>query len=165
MSQTTDNLKAAFAGESQANRKYLAFAEQADIEGFSQTARLFRAAATAETVHAHNHLRALGEVKSTAENLEVAISGENYEAITMYPDFLAEAHKADETKAIRTFELALDAEKVHEQLYRGALEDLGKETEAYDYYVCPTCGYTVGHHAPDRCPICASKGDRFMRIQ
>src|SRR5512136_2481499 len=114
MSKTTDNLKAAFAGESQANRKYLAFAKKADEEGHPQVAKLFRAAAAAETVHAHNHFRAMGEVKTTTENLQAAISGENYEVISMYPPMLAEAEKTGENVAARSFRWALEVEKVHE---------------------------------------------------
>ena len=165
MSKTMENLQEAFAGESQANRKYLAFAERADNEGYPQVARLFRAAAAAETVHAHNHLRAMGGIKTTAENLQTAIAGENYEAVSMYPPFLEEAHRANESRAIRTFEYALEVEKVHEQLYRNAFENLGKEEENFDYYICPACGYTHERNAPDQCPICGVKGEKFLRIQ
>ena len=162
---TTDNLKAAFAGESQANRRYLAFAKKADADGFPQVARLFRAAAAAETVHALAHFRVLGEVKSTAENLQTAVNGENYEATTMYPDFLKEAEAAGERKAINTFSNALAVEKTHEGLYREALETLGKsEGEQYDYYVCPVCGHTHKRSAPDRCPVCGTPGSRFEKI-
>jgi rubrerythrin len=165
MSKTVENLLAAFAGESQANRKYLAFAQRAEREGYTQVARLFRAAAEAETIHAHNHLRALSGINSTAENLEVAIAGENYEAVTMYPDFLGEANTAENSKAIRTFKYALAAEKVHEQMYREALENLGKEEESYDYYVCPACGHTHARVAPDECPVCGVKGQKFILVQ
>ena len=162
---TTDNLKTAFAGESQANRRYLAFAKKADEDGFPQAARLFRAAAAAETVHALSHLRVLGEVKSTAENLLAAVNGENYEATTMYPDFLKEAETAGERKAINTFSNALAVEKVHETLYREALETLQKpEEDQYDYYVCPVCGFTHKRNAPDRCPVCGTPGSRFEKI-
>jgi rubrerythrin len=162
---TTDNLKAAFAGESQANRRYLAFAKKADEDGFPQVARLFRAAAAAETVHALAHLRVLGEVKSTAENLQAAVNGENYEATTMYPDFLKEAEAAGERKAINTFSNALAVEKVHEALYREALTTLQKSgEEQYDYYVCPVCGFTHKRSAPDRCPVCGTPGSRFEKI-
>jgi rubrerythrin len=164
MSKTEENLQAAFAGESQANRKYLAFALRAEREGYTQVARLFRAAAEAETVHAHSHLRALAGINSTAENLEAAIAGENYEAVSMYPDFLKEAVEADNSKAIRTFEYALAAEKVHEQLYREALANLSKEEEAYDYYVCPACGHTHARFAPDECPVCGVKGEKFILV-
>lgn len=162
---TTDNLKAAFAGESQANRRYLAFAKKAEEEGFPQAARLFRAAAAAETVHALSHLRVLGEVKSTVENLQSAMQGENYEATVMYPDFIKEAEAAGERKAINTFSNALAAEKVHETLYSETLDTLGKsEEEQYDYYVCPVCGHTHKRSAPDRCPVCGTPGVRFEKI-
>ena len=162
---TTDNLKTAFAGESQANRRYLAFAKKADQEGFPQVARLFRAAAAAETVHALAHLRVLGEVKSTAENLQAAVNGENYEATTMYPDFLKEAEASGERKAINTFSNALAVEKVHEELYRAAQETLqNSEEELYEYYVCPVCGFTHKRSAPDRCPVCGTSGSRFEKI-
>lgn len=164
MSKTEENLQAAFAGESQANRKYLAFALRAEREGYTQVARLFRAAAEAETVHAHSHLRAMSGINSTAENLEVAIAGENYEAVTMYPDFLEEAVAAENSKAIRTFEYALAAEKVHEQMYREALANLDKEQEDYDYYVCPACGHTHARVAPDVCPVCGVKGQKFILV-
>ena len=117
MSKSMNDLKAAFAGESQANRKYLAFAKKADQEGHPQIARLFRAAAEAETVHALNHFIAMGEVKSTAENLKVAIDGEHYEVVTMYPDFLADANAENDKKAIRTFSYALEVEKIHETVH------------------------------------------------
>ncbi|MCJ7622529.1 MAG: rubrerythrin family protein [Anaerolineaceae bacterium] len=165
MSKSNENLQAAFAGESQANRRYLLFAEQADKEGHPQVARLFRAAAAAETVHAHSHMRVLGALKTTSENLDAAVNGENYEATTMYPDFIKAAEEEDNARALRTFKYALEAEKVHEQLFRSALESLGEEEEAYDYYVCPVCGYTHGHHAPDKCPVCGAKGERFLHIK
>lgn len=165
MSKTLDNLMAAFAGESQANRKYLAFARKADEEGFTQVARLFRAAAAAETIHALTHLRTAGEVKSTAENLQAAAAGENYEATSMYPEFIQQAEAEGEKRALTSFKWALEAEKVHEILYRQALETLGKETEAYDYYVCPVCGYTHARNAPEKCPVCGALGERFERIQ
>jgi len=164
MSKTTDNLKAAFAGESQANRKYLAFAEKAEKEGFVQAARLFRAAAEAETVHAHNHLRVLEGIQSTADNLQVAIDGENYEAVSMYPGFVEEATAVNDKAAVRTFKFALAAEIVHEQMYREMLENLANAEEPYPYYVCPTCGHTHARFAPDTCPVCGVKGQRFIRI-
>lgn len=164
MSKSTDDLKAAFAGESQANRKYTAFAKKADEEGHAQVAKLFRAAAHAETVHALNHFRALGEVKSTSENLQAAIAGEHYEVVTMYPEFLKDAAAENDKKAQTSFNWALEAEKGHETLYTEALQMLGKETPAGDYFVCPVCGYTVFGAAPDRCPVCATAGAKFDRI-
>ncbi len=130
-----------------------------------RSARLFRAAAAAETVHALSHLRVLAEVKSTAENLQAAVNGENYEATTMYPDFIKEAEAAGDRKAINTFSNALAAEKVHEELYREALAAVAEpEEEQYDYYVCPVCGSTHKRSAPDRCPVCGTPGSRFEKI-
>lgn len=166
MSKSLDNLKTAFAGESQANRKYLAFAKKADQEGFPQIARLFRAAAAAETVHAHNHLRAMDGVKSTAENLAAAVSGENYEVVSMYPPMLAEAEAEGDKRASRSFGYALEVEKIHEELYRKASENLGmgKDAPATTYYVCPVCGFT--HEGPweGNCPVCKTPGERFEQI-
>jgi len=164
MSKSTDDLKAAFAGESQANRKYLAFAKKADEEGFPQAAKLFRAAAHAETVHAMNHFKALGDIQSTAENLQTAIAGENYESVSMYPGFVKDAEAEGDKKALRSFTWALEVEKVHEALYRGALEKLGKDASTEDYYVCPVCGYTHFASAPDKCPVCGALGSKFERI-
>jgi len=164
MSKTSDDLKAAFAGESQANRRYLAFARKADDEGYPQVARLFRAAAAAETVHAHNHLRASGGIQTTAENLQAAIGGENYEVVSMYPDFIKDAEAEEEKKALTSFRWAWEVEKVHEGLYRNALESLGKGKEEFDYYVCPVCGYTHERNAPDRCPVCNTPGSRFEKV-
>jgi rubrerythrin len=165
MAKATDDLKAAFAGESQANRKYLAFAKKADEEGYPQVAKLFRAVAHGETVHALNHLRALGEVKSTAENLKAAIAGENYEVTTMYPEFIKDAEGEGEKKAVHTFTDAMEVEKIHEVTYRKALEDLGKPGEAYDYYVCPVCGYIHARSVPEKCPVCNTLGKRFELIK
>jgi rubrerythrin len=166
MSKSLDNLKAAFAGESQANRKYLAFAKKADDEGHPQIAKLFRAAAAAETVHATNHLRAMEGIKSTAENLEVAIAGENYEVVTMYPTMLAEATEEADKRAARSFNYALQTEKVHETLYRQAAELLskGKDAPEVTYYVCPVCGYTHEGPMDDVCPVCNTPAERFEKI-
>ena len=164
MTKSYDDLMAAFSGESQANRKYLAFAKKADDEGFAQVARLFRAAAAAETVHAHNHFRAAGEIKSTAENLKAAISGEHYENSEMYPAFIKDAEAEGDKKALRSFNFANEVEKIHEQLYSAALETLGKAEETYDYYICPVCGYTHARTAPEVCPICGTPGSRFEKI-
>ncbi len=165
MSKSVDDLWAAFAGESQANRKYLAFAKKADDEGYPQIARLFRAAAHAETVHALAHLKALDEVKSTAENLQAGISGENDESVTMYPDFIQDAEAEGNKRALHSFKNAMAAEKVHEQLYRDALENIASQpTEVYDYYVCPVCGHTVPRNAPERCPVCGTPGARFVCV-
>ena len=164
MPKSLDDLQAAFAGESQANRRYLAFAEKADAESHPQVARLFRAAAQAETVHAHNHLRAMDGIKSTSENLQVAIQGENYEHTTMYPAFVKDADAEGNKRAARSFNYAMQVEVEHEGFYRQALESLGKDKEQYDYYICPVCGHTVARGAPDKCPICGAPKDRFIRV-
>ena len=166
MPKSLDNLKTAFAGESQANRKYLAFAKKADVEGFPQIAKLFRAAAAAETVHAHNHLRAMDGVKSSAENLEVAIAGENYEVVSMYPTMLAEAKGEGNKRAARSFGWALEVEKIHEALYRNARELLGKGKDAPEttYYVCPVCGFTHEGPMEGNCPVCSTPAERFEKI-
>src|SRR3990170_6423135 len=140
MAKTEQCLKEAFAGESQANRKYLAFAAKADQEGFPQTARMFRAAAEAETVHAHNHLRALEGIRSTKENLQEAIAGETHEFKKMYPEMI-EAAKAEGQKAAeRSFSYANSVEKIHAELYQKLLDSVGRPQETYIYYVCPVCG-------------------------
>ena len=164
MSNTEKNLKEAFAGESQANRKYLAFAKKAEDEGFKQIAMLFRAAAEAETVHAHNHLRELGGIKSTKENLEEAINGESYEFQKMYPQMIKDAEAEGIKGALRSFNFANEVEKIHAELYRKALENIGKNPEV-DYYVCQVCGNTVEGEPPDECPICGAKKKMFKKIE
>jgi len=165
MSKSEENLKEAFAGESQANRKYLAFAAKADQEGFSQVARLFRAAAEAETVHAHAHLRALKGIRSTKENLQEAITGETHEFKSMYPAMI-EAAKAEGNKdAERTFHFANEVEKIHAGLYQEMLNNLDNAKDSYSYYVCPVCGYTVEKEAPETCPICGAKGKMFKKVE
>ena len=163
MTKTEKNLKDAFAGESQANRKYLAFAKKAEAEGFKQVARLFRAAAEAETIHAHNHLKELGGVKSTRENLEEAINGESYEFQKMYPPMIGDADAEGNKGASRTFTYANEVEKVHAALYQKALDNLGKNPEA-DYYVCQVCGYTAEGEALDECPVCKAKKQAFRKV-
>lgn len=166
MSKTVDNLKAAFAGESQANRKYLAFAKKADADGFPQIAKLFRAAAHAETVHAHNHLRAFDGVQSTAENLQAAVGGENYEVVSMYPPMLAEAEAEGDKRAARSFKWALEVEKIHEALYRQAAEVFGKgqDLPEGEYYVCPTCGFTHKGKMTENCPVCGAVPEKFEKV-
>lgn len=164
MSKSMENLAAAFAGESQARNKYLAFAKKADDEGLPQVARLFRAAAQAEYVHAQNHFKAMNEIKSTAENLQTAIKGENYEVVTMYPPFIAEALAEGEKRAHTSFEWAWKVEQTHEALYREALECLSQPQEDYGYYVCPVCGHTHPRNAPDKCPVCGTPGSRFEKV-
>lgn len=164
MSKTEDFLKEAFAGESQANRKYQAFAAKADKEGNPQAARLFRAASEAEAIHANNHLRALKAVRSTEENLRDAIFGENHEFERMYPEMI-ETAKAEKVKVAEiSFNYANEVEKIHSKLYSDLLSTLGKSTETFPYYVCPTCGNTVEREAPGVCPICGTKGELFKRI-
>lgn len=163
MSKTDNNLKDAFAGESQANRKYLAFAKKAEEEGFKQVAKLFRAAAEAETVHAHNHLRELGGIRTTRENLMEAISGESYEFQKMYPQMIEDAKAEGKEDALRSFNFANEVEKIHAELYKKALENLGQNPDV-DYYVCQVCGNTVENEAPDECPICGAKKQAFKKI-
>ncbi len=165
MSKSEQFLKEAFAGESQANRKYLAFAEKADAEGYPQVARMFRAAAAAETVHAHSHLRAWGGVGSTEENLKEAVAGETHEFTKMYPEMIEAAKAEGNATAERSFSYAIAAEKVHAAMYQALLDNLGAEKmDEYPYYVCPVCGHTVERSAPDTCPVCGTKDDKFMKI-
>jgi len=163
MSQSEKNLKEAFAGESQANRKYLAFAKQAEKDGYPQAAKLFRAAAEAETVHAHAHLRTLGEIKTTADNLKAAVSGETFEFKSMYPEMIKAAEAEGNKAALRSFTFANEVEKIHAKLYQKALDNLDSLPEA-DYYVCSVCGYTCEDEAPDTCPVCSAKGKAFFKV-
>jgi len=164
MSKTEQYLKEAFAGESQANRRYLAFAAKADQEGYTQVARLFRAAAEAETIHAHSHLRALDGIKSTRENLLEAVAGETHEFTKMYPEMIeaakAEGHKIGQ----RSFSYANEVEKIHARLYQIILDSLGTSQDSYPYYVCPVCGMTTEKEAPAICPVCGAKGSSFRRV-
>jgi rubrerythrin len=163
MTQTEKDLMEAFAGESQANRKYLAFAAQADKEGFPQVAKLFRAAAEAETVHAHAHLRALGGVRTTAENLKEAMAGEIHEFKEMYPPMIEHA-KADGHKAAeRSFTFANAVEAIHAKLYKEAAEKMENLPET-DYHVCSVCGYTCEGDAPDSCPVCKATKKAFFKV-
>jgi rubrerythrin len=164
MSKTEKNLQDAFAGESQANRKYLAFAKHADKEGYSQVAKLFRAAAEAETVHAHAHLRALKGIKSTAENLKEAISGETHEFKSMYPGMIEEAKEEGHKAAERSFAFANKVEEVHAGLYQKALDNLDNPADVGCYYVCSVCGYTIENEAPEACPVCGAKSNAFSRV-
>lgn len=166
MTATTDNLKAAFAGESQANRKYLAYAKKAEEDGLPQVAKLFRAAAEAETIHAHAHLKVLGGVKDTAANLQDAIAGENYEHVSMYPGFI-EAAKAEGAKdAVRSFSWANAVERIHEDKYRAAATAVaeGRDLPAKKLYVCPLCGNVEEEHPPERCPVCGAPGSSFKEV-
>lgn len=163
MSKTEANLQEAFAGESQANRRYLAYAEQADKEGFAQVAKLFRAVAAAETVHAHAHLRTLGAVKSTADNLKEALAGEVHEFKSMYPAMIDDAKAEGQAQAQRSFEYANTVEETHAGLYTKAAEQLGSNEEC-DYYVCKVCGHTCEHEAPERCPVCNAGQKAFFKV-
>jgi rubrerythrin len=163
LSKTENNLKEAFAGESQANRKYLAFAQKADEEGYPQAAKLFRAAAEAETVHAHAHLRALQGVGSTADNLKEAIGGETHEFESMYPPMIADAEAENHSAAVRSFRFANEVEKVHAELYQKALDSM-ENPQDVDYYVCSVCGNTVENEAPETCPICGAKAQAFKKV-
>jgi rubrerythrin len=164
MSKTLDNLKEAFAGESQANRKYLAFAAAADKEGFAQAARLFRAAAEAETVHALAHLRVMGGIKATKENIQEAVSGETHEFTSMYPGMIDAAKAEGNAAAEKSFSNANAVEKIHAGLYDKMLKNLGSK-ENYPYYVCPVCGNTFEKEGPDVCPICGARKASFKKIE
>ena len=166
MSNTKQNLQDAFAGESQANRKYLFFAEKAESEGHPGIARLFRAAAEAETVHARNHLVAMDGIGSTSDNLGVAVGGEHYEFTQMYPGFIEQA-KADNNKSAEaSFYKANAVEKIHHRQYQQALESLkaGQSLGDEPYFVCQVCGNTVLGEAPDICPICGSPKSQFNQV-
>lgn len=164
-SKTLENLREAFAGESQANRRYLAFAKHADAEGYPQVAKLFRAAAEAETVHAHSHFKVMGGIASTEENLNEAIEGETHEFTSMYPGMVDQAKEEGFTRAERSFAYANQVEEIHAGLFRKALDSLGKEVQAVDYYVCPVCGNTCEGAQTDPCPICGTSADRFVRVE
>jgi rubrerythrin len=164
MEKSIADLKEAFAGESQANRKYLAFAEKADREGYPQVARLFRAAAEAETVHAFNHLKALKGIGSTAENLTEAIAGESAEFQKMYPRMIADSQAEGHKDAERTFVYANEVEKVHAALYQKALETM-EDKKLVDLFVCQVCGYTVEGEPPDNCPVCKAVKKMFKRVE
>jgi len=165
MAKTAENLKAAFAGESQANRRYLAFAKKAEEEGFMQVAKLFKAAAESETVHALNHLRITGEIKSTLENLGTAVSGETFEFKEMYPRYIDTAKQEGNKQATWSFDVANQVEQVHAKLFTKAIDALKskKPMEKVDYYVCSVCGNTFEGEAPDKCPICGTPKEKFFK--
>jgi rubrerythrin len=167
LAKTEKNLEEAFAGESQASRRYQFFADKAGEEGHPQIARLFRAAVEAETVHARNHLTVLGGINSTQENLKEAINGEEYEYTKMYPAFIKEAKAEGNQRAEISFSHANAVEKVHHDLYQKALKSLeaGKEPKAEPYYVCSVCGNTVAGEAPERCPICGAPRSKFKKVE
>jgi len=165
---TKENLQEAFAGESQANRKYLFFAEKAEQEGMKQIAKFFRTAAASETIHAKNHLKVLKGIGTTEQNLVAAFEGEKFEADKMYPRFIDEAKESEDNDAIRTFNWAIEAEKIHEAEYEKALAAIKekKDLESTNYHVCEMCGYTfVGDELPDICPVCSAPKDKFKEIK
>lgn len=163
---TKENLEEAFGGESEANRKYLAYAQKAEEEGYEQVAHLFRTIAEAETIHAHNHFRAMGKVGNTAENLQDAIDGEDYEYQDMYPEFLEEAKEEGETEAKTAFRFALKAEEVHSSLYNEALQavEAGEDLPEREIYLCEVCGHTVLGEPPENCPICGSDKEKYFQV-
>ena len=161
MGKTKDNLMEAFAGESQANRKYLAFAKKAEAEGHINAAKLFKAASDAETIHALKHFEVTGKVGTTAENLKSGVDGETYEYKSMYPPFVEQAEAEGNKAAVRTFTFAMKAEEVHAGLYQEALDNLDNEEEVF-YYLCPVCG-NIEKYVPDKCPICGVPGDKFIK--
>lgn len=164
---TKGNLKTAIAGESQANQKYLAYAEKAERDGYPIVARLFRGVAAAESIHARNHLKALdGGIRATINNLMDAQGGEDYEITTMYPPMIVEAEADGDKKAARSMHFALEVEKVHYELYGQAIAAVtdGKDLADAKVRVCPVCGHTVIGDAPDSCPVCGCKGERYLEI-
>ncbi len=163
---TDENLKTAFVGESQANRRYIFFSAKADSDGHKQVARLFRAAAESETVHASNHFDVIGGVKTTKENLEGAGCGEEYEFTKMYPAFITEAKSEKNKRAEVSFDYANKVEKIHYRLFQKALDILnsGKPLADKPYFVCQRCGNTVEGEAPEKCPICGAPRSSFKRI-
>jgi rubrerythrin len=160
-SKTYDNLMEGFAGESQANRKYLAYSKKAAAEGKTNAAKLFKAASDAETLHALKHFEVAGKIGSTEENLKDAVSGESYEYQSMYPGFLKTAEEEGNKAAVRTFTYALKAEEVHAKLYKEALENLEQAEEIF-YYLCPVCG-NIEKEIPDKCSICGTPGSKFIK--
>ena len=167
MSKTEKNLMDAFAGESQANRKYLAFSKKAHDDGLNQISRMFRAVAAAETIHAHSHLKTVGGVKTTVENIKEAMSGEHYEFTKMYPEMLADAKAEGNKRAERSFDFANEVEKVHYKLYTKALEaaEANKDLEDVKMFVCGVCGFTVEGEAPEVCPICGAVHSKFFEVE
>ena len=161
MSKTTDNLMEAFAGEAQANRKYLAFAKKAEQDGHLNAAKLFRAASDAETIHALKHFEVAGKVGSTLENLKSGVEGETHEYKEMYPPFVEQAEAEGNTAAVRTFTFAMKAEEVHAGLYQEAIDNLDNQEEVF-YYLCPVCG-NIEKVVPGKCPICGVPGEKFIK--
>ncbi|MFC2056107.1 rubrerythrin family protein [Chloroflexota bacterium] len=165
--KTEENLQEAFAGESQANRRYLFFAEKADNEGYPQVARLFRAAADAETVHARNHFNAMDGIGTTKENVMAASIGEHHEFTRMYPPFIDRAEQEENERAQCTFEYANEVEKIHHGHFEGTLKALNEGTQLKDepYFVCQVCGNTVPGEAPEKCPVCGAGSKAFKKVE
>ncbi len=166
MSKTQENLRSAFAGESQANRKYLAFAKVAEKEGKMNLAKLFRAVAEGETIHALKHFDVLGEIGGSAENLKAAIAGETYEIEKMYPAFISDAVEEENALAEMSFDKANEVEKRHQEIYSQALEkvEAGGDIEEKKYFVCGVCGYLTENEAPDNCPVCNAPKEKFSEV-
>jgi rubrerythrin len=167
MSKTMDALQQAFAGESQANIRYLAFAKKAEEDGFPQIAKVFRVVAEAETIHAHYHLKLIGEIKSTTENVDVAIHGEAHEFKRMYPEMIETAQGENNSEAVKSFRYAKDVEQMHHSLFERALMYArdGKDVPMGDIYLCPVCGYAAEQSPPDKCKICGTAGSKFIKIE
>ena len=163
MSKVIEDLKAAFAGESQANRKYLAFGKKAEEEGYPGVAKLFYAAAAAETIHAHKHLRVLKGIRGTKENLQEAIEGESHEFKSMYPEMIQHAKEEGNKQAEISFSYANEVEKVHAGLYQKALEEMDN-FPVQDYFICNICGYTVAQEPPEKCPVCGAAKKQFFKV-
>lgn len=164
--KTNENIMSAFAGESQANRKYLAFAKKAEKEGFKNIGRLFRAIAEAETIHALKHFETAGKVGSTMENIKSAVEGEHYEFTQMYPDFIKTAKQEEQKKAQKSFEFANEAEKAHGEIF-SKLEEVvtkGEDAEDKDILLCPVCGWVGMAPGPDNCPICKAPSKSFQKF-
>lgn len=167
MSDTEANLKEAFAGESQARNRYAFFSEKAEDEKKPGVAKLFRAAALSEKIHAKNHFEALGNLKSTEKNLETAIQGENYEHSEMYPEFIEKAQEEGKKQALKAFDFAKQVEEKHEEFYEEAKKAVrnGKDIDEKDWHVCEVCGNTVKGEAPEKCPICGAPKEKFVKVE
>lgn len=163
---TDNNLRDAFAGESQAHMKYLVYADKAEQEGKPNVAKLFRAISYAEQVHATNHLKTLGDVGTTEDNLQAAIDGEDFEVEEMYPAYDVVAKLQEEKGAVRSVHYAIEAEKIHSAMYTQAKQTVkeGKDIDIGDIYICPVCGYTDENDPPDACPVCGVSKEKFVKF-